>query len=126
MVVGQWNIRGCNDPSKQKEVRNFVRDTKLSLLVLVENKVRKTFLANNCCPSWSLLHNCMGNGVGRVWILWNPRDLEVEVVSIHEQVIEDAELFISGVYAHNDGEIRRSLWRHLECVATRKEERPWV
>lgn len=35
------NIRGCNDPAKQKEEKKFVDQHAISMLILVENKVRR-------------------------------------------------------------------------------------
>lgn len=90
MIVRQWNIRGCNDLLKQKEVRNFIIENKLSIMIFLENKVRKCYaeeIANACCPTWSFFHNCMGEGVGRVWSMWNQSDVEIDLLSIHEQVI---------------------------------------
>lgn len=51
----------------------------------------------------------MGEGIGRVWVLWNPTEREVDLVSIREQLIKvkvnevgkGIEFFISEVYAHN-------------------------
>lgn len=85
-----WNIRGCNDPAKQKEVKNSVNKRAIAMVVLVENKVKRKnvdMVCKNCCPHWEFIHNCMGERVGRVWIGWNPEVLEVEMFRLHEQTI---------------------------------------
>ena len=38
--IGAWNIRGLNDPCKQNEVRKLIIDHNLSVLGVVEAKVR--------------------------------------------------------------------------------------
>lgn len=38
--IGTWNIRDLNNPLKQKEVASFLCANKLSVLGLVETKVR--------------------------------------------------------------------------------------
>ena len=40
MNIGCWNIRGLNKTYKQQEVRSFVLTNKVSLMGIVENKVR--------------------------------------------------------------------------------------
>ena len=38
--IGAWNIMGLNDPNKQVEIRKTILDQKLSLIGIVETKVR--------------------------------------------------------------------------------------
>lgn len=41
MIVVAWDIRGLNDPFKQREIRRFVYKYKVFLLCLVETRVRE-------------------------------------------------------------------------------------
>ena len=56
--VGSWNIRGLHDPCMQLEVRKLIQDQKLSLMGIVENKVRHQNLVYTCMncvpPNWDL------------------------------------------------------------------------
>ena len=36
--LGAWNIRGLNDPIRQKEARNIIAANKLSVCGIVETK----------------------------------------------------------------------------------------
>ena len=64
--VGSWNIRGLNDPRKQVEVRRFILEHHVSLMGVVETKVRHQNFSptiRNCLPyNWDCIHN-IGNGV---------------------------------------------------------------
>lgn len=51
--IGTWNIRGLNDPLKQKAVCSFVRVNRLSLFGVVETKIRSVNLPQStarCFP----------------------------------------------------------------------------
>lgn len=62
--------------------------------------------------------------MGRVWIGWNPTQMDVEVFRLHEQAItvkakdkgKDVWSYITGIYRHNEGEYREALWQHLCCL----------
>lgn len=41
MIINFWNIRGLDDPIKSKEVRKLVREKDISVLALLETRVRK-------------------------------------------------------------------------------------
>lgn len=60
--MGAWNVRGLNDPLRQKEVLNLVRSQHLSLIGLVETKVR---LENMLSTSKGVFHL-----IGVLFILW--------------------------------------------------------
>lgn len=59
--IGTWNIRGLNNPLKQKEVRSVIFANKFSLMGVVETKVQDTNLQTTmdlCFPKdWKAVHN---------------------------------------------------------------------
>ncbi|KAI8530640.1 hypothetical protein RHMOL_Rhmol11G0075300 [Rhododendron molle] len=60
-TIASWNIRGLNNPLKQKEVRSLIVSQRLGLCGVFEAKVRKTNLVaicTRCFPySWKWLDN---------------------------------------------------------------------
>jgi exonuclease III len=60
MKILVWNVRGLNNPFKQREIRKMLRRLKISLFCLVETRVKfdkadaiKEFLV----PGWDWFHN---------------------------------------------------------------------
>ena len=79
-----WNIRGLNDPLKQKEVRSFVEFHVLDFVCILETRVRasnKDRIFNSILPGWKLFHNYYHALLGRIWICGNPE--KVNIVIIH-------------------------------------------
>lgn len=46
MHFGSWNIMGLNDPIKQKAINIFVKHHKLSLVALLEHKIKESRIDN--------------------------------------------------------------------------------
>ncbi len=46
LQFGFWNMRGLNDPLKQKGVRSFVNKNNLSIIGLVEHKIKEAMDAS--------------------------------------------------------------------------------
>ena len=83
MNVASWNIRGLNQPHKQDEVRKFISFNKLSLLGILETKVRygrRDQLAKDLLPSWSFLYNYNVTSHGRIWATWDPSVLLIQLL----------------------------------------------
>lgn len=56
---GFWNIRSLNDPIKQKEAKCFVNNNRLSLLGLIEHKIKGVWvdrIMKVVCPQWLFVH----------------------------------------------------------------------
>uniref|UniRef100_A0A5B7BES6 DUF4283 domain-containing protein n=1 Tax=Davidia involucrata TaxID=16924 RepID=A0A5B7BES6_DAVIN len=61
-----WNIRGLNNPLKQKEVRKYARTQHPSIFCLSETKVKACNLDatfKKCFRDWNVIHNCPPQGV---------------------------------------------------------------
>lgn len=52
MKIAAWNIRGLNNPLKQKEVCSFIQSQKLCFMSVVETKVRRDCLAATAVRSF--------------------------------------------------------------------------
>jgi len=74
-AIASWNIRGSNNPSKQSDVKDYIRKQKLGLIAILENKlsIQTIYYAmNNMCPGWSFHHNLEHAPFGRIIVAWNP------------------------------------------------------
>lgn len=41
MIIGSWNIRGLNDPSKSEAVKGWVKKYKINIFAINETRVRQ-------------------------------------------------------------------------------------
>ena len=131
-----WNMRGFNQPRKQKAVRYWVKAAKLSIGCLLETKVKeekfnKVFDAT--FPGWSYVHNYSSHRLGRIWVCWSD-DVEVCPVSTSMQMItvwvrykDSGDTFLcSFVYASNYTNERKELWREMETIGRSVANNPWI
>ena len=135
--LASWNVRGLNDPSKHSEVRHLVRSQNLSCIALLETKIKecnKEFFQSSLFKDWQCVNFYEGDGSGRIWIWWNPRFLLVNVVSMHDQIINlSVSILASGVkiaasfvYGANVASARKHLWANLKIQATAFSHMPWI
>ena len=131
-----WNISGLNDPLKQKEVISFVMVHSLSVVCLLETRVRVSNKDKNFTsifPSWCLLYNYDHALLGRIWVCWNPREVNIaamlctdQAILCHIMVLKDnSSFFCSAIYALNIQIDRRVLWSHLQGCADYVGSMPW-
>ena len=82
--IAAWNIRGLNDPLKKKELSTFVRVHSLSVICILETRVRnsnKDKIFTSILSGRGLLHNYEHALLGRIWVCWNPS--VVSIVALH-------------------------------------------
>jgi len=120
-----WNIRGMNQPPKQKEVRQVLSENKLSVCAILESHVavgNLQMLCSNVFSSWQWTSNSsMCSKSPRIILGWNPVEVDLMVVSCSDQVIhaqvrlkDNGKLLMcSFIYAHNRYVLRRELWTNL-------------
>ena len=129
-----WNVRGLNDPLKQKEVVGRVRDLKINLVSLIETKVKENkinAIISKHFHGWQVAHNYSKVAYnGRIWLLWN--GLQVDLVDTMDQSITCCELFgmqrffLSVIYGCNKGAERRRFWSHLLTMKASIPNGPWL
>lgn len=119
-----WNVRGCNKPFKQKEIKLFPKSNKVNVAALLETRVKREKsqkILEKIGRVWNSLNNYDYAVNGRIWIMWDPKKVSVRLVEGHEQAVccelLDVESGLSqyfvAVYACNTGERRKSLWEFL-------------
>ena len=117
-----WNIRGLNLSNKQDEVKSLVSEHHVSLLGLLETKVRSPkhlSLANTLLPGWKFLFNYSCHRLGRIWVAWDPSILSVSLLLSTVQLVQvsvkiistDQDFLASFVYGLNEASGERSYGR---------------
>lgn len=137
MFFACWNIRGLNDPLKQGEVRKLISEHKLSLCGLVETKVKevnKDSVLINLARDWKAICNYQFDPRGGIWVCWNPKELDVSIIDMSDQVLHckvsvmssSWSCFVSVVYGENCNRKRESLWNNLSSSASAFGDHPWM
>jgi len=137
MIFGCWNMRGLNDPLEQMKVRSLIKDEKLSLCGLVETKElekNKETIFRAISRSWKLVCNYDYSSLGRIWVCWNPSDVNVVVLTSLEQAIHckvsnidsSLECIVSIVYGNNCNVRREELWADLVAHGEEFEDLAWL
>ena len=130
------NIRGMNDSLKQKELSTLVRAHSLSVVCILETRVRihnRIRIFNSILPGWEMHHNYEHAALGRIWVCWNPRVVNLVDILCTDQAIlcyitvlkDNNSFFCSAIYASNNQVERRVLWSHLQLCASRVGAMPW-
>lgn len=134
LSIGFWNIRGLNDPIKQKEVRCFVNNNKLSLLGLLEHKIKEdkaSRVMKYVCPQWNFVNNYPHASLGRIFVCWDSNVLQLQVIAQSDQFIHCEvqpkcgvpSFFATFVYGDNNYLRRQVLWSSLHHLGTSS---PWI
>ena len=137
MIMASWNIRGVNDPFKQRELCSLVLKNKICLLGLNETKVREENskrISDALMQGWRARHNYQQHQNGRIWVLWNPDIVDVSILHMSEQVIhtkvtvtqKQVSFFASFVYGLHSRREQGELWQQLQCFSTQAMASPWI
>ncbi|GAV87789.1 Exo_endo_phos domain-containing protein [Cephalotus follicularis] len=125
-----------NDPSKHREVRHFLSSNSISLIGLLESKVKVNSLdsvVRKICNKWHHTSNHSVSLSGRVVVAWDPSYLSFVPDLVTEQAIHGHAIFnnnvcihVSFVYGLCNREARKSLWGELSHCADVNRNEPWV
>ncbi|XP_074288393.1 uncharacterized protein LOC141613556 [Silene latifolia] len=121
---GAWNIRGLNNPAKQKKIRRFLLQNKVGLFGLVETKIRSSSwnkARSTICDQWSICTNFSLHKGGIFWLMWDPLAVEVDISDvtnqcIHAKVYDKARMkkfWYTVVYGFNKVAERETLWSNI-------------
>ncbi|KAL9243816.1 hypothetical protein vseg_017658 [Gypsophila vaccaria] len=134
--LGFWNVRGLNDLNKQKVVKWFMYNNGVGLFGLIETKIKPSSLLKtntSLCDGWSITTNCSWHKGGRIWVLWNPKLFDIQILEygsqyIHMKVyyqIDNRQFLLTMIYAFNGLNDRVELWNFLKEVADTCSD-PWL
>ncbi|XP_020270514.1 uncharacterized protein LOC109845653 [Asparagus officinalis] len=132
-----WNVRGLNKSSKQQLVKHHMLQYHASFLSLLETKIKGSLLpvvAKKIANSWSWISNAGVSGKARIFILWDTKILDAQVIASSDQHItclvksldDLLECVISSVYGHNHVEGRKALWTDLMQINHNIGDVPWL
>ena len=132
-----WNVRGFNNPSKHKEVIDFVKKEDIKIMSILETKVKMENEAKifyNSFKNWKFLSNSQPDLPARIWVCWDPNFCDVLMVQKSNQFIfvkvtvfeGDLSFFSTFVYAENKHELRLPLFFDLKKIALNYASHPSV
>lgn len=91
MKIAFWNIRGLNQASKQKEVRELIKEECLSICCVLETHLNKRKLDNVAVKTlgeWDWLSNSNKCDRGcRILIGWDKKIVNLMVIDRSDQAI---------------------------------------
>ncbi|XP_074347302.1 uncharacterized protein LOC141686147 [Apium graveolens] len=88
MKFASWNVRGLNKGPRQKELQNFVSMYNISLMGILETKVKahnSVGISKKFNRKWKWLFNYESHHNGRVWVGWDPSIWTVTLHSSNDQ-----------------------------------------
>lgn len=95
LLISTWNVRFF--PNKQEDVKAFFRKINCGLVGLLETQIKSVNeekAHNNMFYGWGTFFNNSHDHRGRVWVVWNPRDFDVQVLSSSAQHVHCRCLYI--------------------------------
>ncbi|XP_070038219.1 uncharacterized protein [Nicotiana tomentosiformis] len=136
MKVITWNVRGMYKLYKQKELREFIKENKASVIAIIEHRVKeykKGQVVHKIAPTWEWFSNTSPNNKGRIWLIWDPKYAAVKKISTHNQYIQAAisfsntalTFYFTVIYGLHTVHDRKELWRKLREIEIRQQE-PWL
>ncbi|GAV92864.1 Exo_endo_phos domain-containing protein, partial [Cephalotus follicularis] len=136
MILAAWNVRGLNNPSKHNEVRHFISSNNISMIGILESRVRNHNLDNvvrSINKMWKFTSNHAVSLSGRVVVMWDPSRLLFEPFAVTEQAIhgkailpDNVTVCVSFVYGLCDRNARLPLWSELIHCSGNFISHPWV
>ncbi|XP_074293471.1 uncharacterized protein LOC141620522 [Silene latifolia] len=133
---GFWNVRGINSENKQSDVRWFLHYNNIGVFGLLETRVKSPSINKvhgGIGSQWSLVHNNDSHPGGRIWVIWDAVNYNVDVVRCEAQVIHTKvtflptgkEWWLSVVYGFNRVHERLPLWASINNMR-QFVEGPWM
>lgn len=82
--------KGLNAPAKQNEIKMCLNNSSADVIGLLETRVKEEnmekIVASNF-SNWIIDHNYGSHRGGRIWVMWNPNSVDLEVVNSTPQFI---------------------------------------
>ena len=114
MSILIWNVRGFNDPRKQKGVVGRIRLLKVNIVCLLETRVNENksqSIVDRHFQGWKVIHNYVSAINGRIWVLWTGQ-VHVDVIDEMDQCVtcnvqvDSYQFVLSAIYGMNEGSDR--------------------
>ncbi|GAV71772.1 LOW QUALITY PROTEIN: Exo_endo_phos domain-containing protein/DUF4283 domain-containing protein, partial [Cephalotus follicularis] len=134
-VLNVWNVRGLNNPSKHREVSHFILSNKISLLVLLETRLRESnvnHVVKSIRRQWNFCSNHNASLPGRIVVVWDSAHIVFVPICVNEQALHGKvtlpnmqEFCVSFIYGLCDSRTRKQLWNDTIFYANRFKKTPW-
>ncbi|XP_074278515.1 uncharacterized protein LOC141602101 [Silene latifolia] len=95
-----------NNENKQKDIRWVLHNNNIGVFGLVETRVRSMAINKvhqGLGLNWAMVNNNIAHDGGRIWILWDDNNYEVEILSIEAQVIHTKGSYFTWNNKHEPG-----------------------
>lgn len=133
MKLVTWNTRGLNKIHKQKELKLFMKENKVSIIAVIEHKVKENVasrIIQKIAPGWKFEANYEHTDKGRLWVLWDPQVIDCTMMSQSDQYIQcrvvmrsNTMVFILvAIYGLHNIHDRLKLWEDLRVLVTGAQE----
>ena len=89
-TVVAWNSRGCNSAPRARQITEFVRHNKVSIIGVLESKIQKVNESEVCkrlLPGWQFCTNSTNADPGRIWLAWNQREMDVDILYVDRKSV---------------------------------------
>ncbi|PWA79613.1 RNA-directed DNA polymerase, eukaryota, Reverse transcriptase zinc-binding domain protein [Artemisia annua] len=136
--VASWNIRGLGKLTKQNEIKNLIRNEKLSICAILETHMKKD-KTNKICDkifgNWVWQHNLNVSVKGcRIILGWNSDVTNCTLIHSTRQAMmylievlsSNKKFFCTFIYAADSGRDRRDLWKDLVLFKQIINDEAWV
>ncbi|XP_058750195.1 uncharacterized protein LOC131623214 [Vicia villosa] len=135
-MIVSWNIRGLNKVAKQKEISSRLFKLQPNIAILLETRVKKEKAEKwrqKIGGNWQVCDNYRNHANGRIWILWQGSKVNIQTVSMTDQMIHcglygrDGKFvqWLTAMYAANQLERRKELWKDIERLGS-NQQGPWI
>lgn len=137
MRISTWNVRGMNDAHKVTEIKKFLSHHSVCVAGLLETRVKQHKfgdISRKLGRNWTWVTNYNFSHKGRIWVGWQSTEVDVRVISTHEQFIhlhistkqQTWMAFVTVVYGLHSVEDRKDLWSQLTNIAQCLGDNPWL
>lgn len=136
--MASWNIRGLCKTSRQKELREFIKEEEISMCRVLETHIRKDkveSIASIVFGNWEWCANAMNCDRGcRILTGWDRDVINVMIITqsdqsmlyVCETVDGKRKFYCSIAYAETKGRERRRLWDELKVHKQFANGNAWV
>ncbi|KAJ6940685.1 hypothetical protein NC651_006728 [Populus alba x Populus x berolinensis] len=136
--IGCWNIWGLNNPKKHRFISEWVHNSKLGIIGLLETKVAPsnldTVIAGLNLHSWSFISNANASPTCRILVGWDTKIVKISCLHYTDQWITCEVTSLASkeisrftfVYGHNTPAGRGLIWEYIVQHAPLFSSSPWA
>jgi exonuclease III len=137
MKIISWNVRGLNNPRKQRCLKTLIDDEKPSIMMIQEtkcNSITMEKLATKCWKGCNAIAVDVEGASGGLAILWNPNEIFLShffttrhTISAKFQPIGSEQTgYITNVYGPQTPQDKLSFLQTLYHLNPLIEAQPWL